>query len=160
MPDVEVPIEKWTGKVNEVKLGGGGRKEVIVGGEVGLPFLTFESSNPNLPKIAIEVHDKEPNWPAPLLSAWGDVVKDPGAWAKKAVEFGADIIALKLLSAHPEGGNTGPAEAKAVVEKVLAAADIPLMVTGPGVAEKDNDVLTAVSEAARGQRVAIGNCEE
>ncbi|MDY6892463.1 MAG: acetyl-CoA decarbonylase/synthase complex subunit delta [Chloroflexota bacterium] len=160
MPDVEVPIEKWTGKVNEVKLGGGGRKEVIVGGEVGLPFLTFESSNPNLPKIAIEVHDKEPNWPAPLLSAWGDVVKDPGAWAKKAVEFGADIIALKLLSAHPEGGNTGPAEAKAVVEKVLAAVDIPLMVIGPGVAEKDNDVLTAVSEAARGQRVAIGNCEE
>ncbi len=161
MPDVEIPLEKWTGKVKEVKLGGGGRKEVVVGGEVTLPFLNFEGSNPNLPRIAIEVHDKEPSgWAAPLLSAWGDAVKDPGTWAKKAVEFGADLICLKLLSAHPEGGNTGPAEAKATVEKVLSAVDIPLIILGPGVAEKDNDVLPAASDAAKGQRVALGNCEE
>lgn len=161
MPEVEIPIEKWTGKVQEVKLGGGGRKEVIVGGETTLPFLTFEGSHPNPPKIAIEVRDSEPSgWPSPLLSAWGDAVKDPGAWAKKAVEFGADIIALKLVSAHPEGGNTGPAEAKATVDKVLSAVDLPLIVIGPGVAEKDNEVLTAASEAAKGQRVALGNCEE
>jgi acetyl-CoA decarbonylase/synthase complex subunit delta len=161
MPEVEIPIEKWTGKIKEVKLGGGGRKEVVVGGESTLPFLTFEGSIPNLPKIAIEVHDREPTgWAPPLLSAWGDAVKDPAAWAKKAAEFGADIIALKLLSAHPEGGNTGAAEAKATVDKVLSAVDLPLVVIGPGVAEKDNEVLTAVSEAARGQRVALGNCEE
>lgn len=161
MPEVEIPVEKWTGKVKEVKLGGGGRKEVVVGGQTTLPFLTFEGSIPNPPKIAIEVHDREPSgWPSPLLSAWGDAVKDPGTWAKKAVEFGADIIALKLLSAHPEAENTGAAQAKEVVNKVLSAVDIPLIVIGPGVAEKDNEVLTAVSEAARGQRVALGNCEE
>ncbi|HEY49792.1 MAG TPA: acetyl-CoA decarbonylase/synthase complex subunit delta [Dehalococcoidia bacterium] len=161
MPDVEIPLEKWTGKVKEVKIGGGGRKEVVVGGESTLPFLAFESSNPNPPKIAIEVHDKEPTtWAAPLLSAWGDAVKDPGTWAKKAVEFGADLICLKLLSAHPEGGNTGPAEAKASVEKVLSAVDLPLIILGPGVAEKDNEVITAASDAAKGQRVALGNCEE
>jgi len=161
MPDVEIPLEKWTGKVKEVKIGGGGRKEVVGGGESTLPFLAFESSNPNPPKIAIEVHDKEPTtWAAPLLSAWGDAVKDPGTWAKKAVEFGADLICLKLLSAHPEGGNTGPAEAKASVEKVLSAVDLPLIILGPGVAEKDNEVITAASDAAKGQRVALGNCEE
>ncbi len=161
MAEVEIPIEKWTGKVKEVKLGGGGRKEVIVGGETTLPFLTFEGSIPNPPKIAIEVHDREPSgWASPLLSAWGDAVKDPAAWAKKAVEFGADIIALRLASAHPEGGDTGPNEAKAAVDKVLSAVDLPLIVLGPGVAEKDNEVLTAASEAAKGQRVALGNCEE
>ena len=161
MPDVEIPIEKWTGKVKEVKLGGGGRKEVVVGGETTLPFLTFEGSIPNPPKIAIEVHDREPSgWSSPLLSAWGDAVKDPAAWAKKAVEFGADIIVLRLASAHPEGGDTGAAEAKAAVDKVLSAVDLPLIVLGPGVAEKDNEVLTAASEAAKGQRVALGNCEE
>ncbi|TET13949.1 MAG: acetyl-CoA decarbonylase/synthase complex subunit delta [Dehalococcoidia bacterium] len=161
MPEVEIPIEKWTGTVKEVKLGGGGRKEVVVGGETTLPFLSFEGSIPNPPKVAIEVHDREPSgWPSLLLSAWGDAVKDPGTWAKKAVEFGADIIALKLLSAHPEGGDTGAAEAKATVDKVLSAVDLPLIVIGPGVAEKDNEVLTAVAEAARGQRVALGNCEE
>jgi len=160
MPQVEIPVEKWTGKVKQVKLGGGGRKEVVVGGETTLPFLTFEGDIPNPPKIAIEVHDKEPAWPAPLRSAWGDVVKDPASWAKKAAEFGADLICLKLLSAHPEGGNTGAAQAKAVVEKVLSAVDLPLVVVGPGVAEKDNEVLAAASEVARGQRIALGNCEE
>lgn len=161
MPEVEIPIEKWTGKVKEVKLGGGGRKEVVIGGETTLPFLTFEGSIPNPPKIAIEVRDSEPSgWSSPLLSAWGDAVKDPAAWAKKAVEFGADIIALRLASAHPEGGDTGAAEAKAAVDKVLSAVDLPLIILGPGVAEKDNEVLTAASEAAKGQRVALGNCEE
>lgn len=161
MPEVEIPVEKWTGKIREAKLGGGGRKEIVVGGQTTLPFLAFEGSIPNPPRIAIEIHDKEPShWPTPLLSAWGDAVKDAGTWAKKAVEFGADIIALKLLSAHPESENTGAAEAKAVVDKVLAAVDIPVMIIGPGVVEKDNEILAAASEAARGQRVALGNCEE
>ena len=161
MPEIVIPVEKWTGKVKEVKLGGKGRKEVVVGGETTLPFLTFDGSMPNLPKIAIEVHDRKPSaWPAPLLSAWGNAINDPGTWAKKAVEFGADIIALRLLSAHPEGGNTGAAEARATVSKILSAVDIPLIVLGPGVAQKDNEVLPAVSDVARGQRIALGNCEE
>ena len=49
MPEVEIPIEKWTGTVKEVKLGGGGRKEVVVGGETTLPFLSFEGSSPTPP---------------------------------------------------------------------------------------------------------------
>ena len=161
MPEVEVPVEKWTGKIRGVTLGGNGRKSVTIGGANTLPFLKFEGSIPNPPAIAIEIQDREPSgWSPALLSAWGDVVKDPGAWAKKAVEFSADIIMLRLQSAHPESGNTGAAEAKAAVDKVLSAVDLPLIVLGPGVAEKDNEVLVAVSEVARGQRVALGNCEE
>lgn len=158
---VEIPIEKWTGKIREVKLGGGKRKEVVVGGENTLPFLSFEGSIPHPPKVAIEIQDKEPTgWSPTLLSAWGDAVKDPGAWAKKAMEFGAELIMLRLASAHPEAGNTGAEEAKKKVDKVLSAVDLPLIVIGPGVAEKDNAVLVAASEAARGQRIGLGNCEE
>jgi len=161
MPGVEIPIEKWTGKIREVKLGGGKRKEVIIGGENTLPFLSFEGSMPHLPKVAIEIQDKEPTgWSQTLLHAWGDAVKDPAAWAKKAAQLGAEVILLRLVSAHPEGGNTGADEAKRNVDKVLSAVDLPLIVVGPGVAEKDNNVLVAVSEAARGQRIALGNCEE
>lgn len=161
MPEVEIPVEKWTGKIREVTLGAGGRKEVTIGGANTLANLKFEGSIPNPTRVAIEVQDTEPSgYPPSLLSAWGDAVKDPAAWAKKAVEFGADIICLRLVSAHPEGGNTGAAEAKAVVDKVLSAVDTPLIVLGPGVAEKDNEVLMAASEAARGQRIALGNCEE
>ena len=160
MPEVEIPIEKWTGQIKQVKLGGGGRKEIVIGGQTTMPFLTFEGSIPNPPKVAIEVRDEEPTLPAPLAAAWGDAVKDPGTWAKKAVEFGADLICLKLVSAHPEGSNTGAAEAKATMDKVLSAVDLPIIVIGPGVAEKDNEVLAAASEVAKDQRIAIGNCEE
>ncbi len=158
---VEIPIEKWTGKIREVKLGGGKRKEVIVGGENTLPFLSFEGSIPHPPKVAIEIQDKEPTgWSPILLSAWGDAVKDPATWAKKAAQFGAELIVLRLASAHPEAGNTSADEAKKNVDKVLAAVDLPLIVIGPGVAEKDNAVLVAASEAARGQRIGLGNSEE
>ena len=161
MPAVEVPTEKWTGRVHEVKLGGNGRKSVVVGGEATLPFLQFEGSFPNKPLIAIEVQDCEPkDWSPHLIAAWGDVLSDPGAWAKKAVEFGADIIALRLRSAHPEEGDTGADVAKKNTDKVLSAVDIPVIILGPEVAEKDNEVLVAASEVARGQRVALGNCLE
>ncbi len=161
MPGVEIPVEKWTGKIREVKLGGGKRKEIVVGGENTLPFLSFEGSIPHPPRVAIEIQDREPTgWAPSLLSAWGDALKDPATWAKKAVEFGAELLVLRLASAHPEAGNTGAEEAKKTADKVLAAVDLPLIVLGPGVAEKDNAVLTAVSDVARGQRIGLGNCEE
>jgi acetyl-CoA decarbonylase/synthase complex subunit delta len=161
MAAVEVPTEKWTGKIHEVKLGGNGRKSVVVGGENTLHFLHFDGTMPNKPLIAIEVQDRNPtDWSPHLVSVWGDVLSDPGAWAKKAVEYGADIIVLRLRSAHPEEANTGAPEAKKSVDTVLSAVDIPVIVLGPGVAEKDNEVLIAASEAAKGQRIALGNCEE
>jgi acetyl-CoA decarbonylase/synthase complex subunit delta len=162
MSAVEVPTEKWTGKVHEVTLGGSnGRKGVTVGGANTLPFLNFEGAMPNRPVVAIEIQDKKPeDWPPNLFSAWGDVTSDTAAWAKKAVEYGADIIALRLRSAHPEETNTGANEARKSVDTVLSAVDIPVIVLGPGVAEKDNEVLVAASDVAKGQRIALGNCEE
>jgi acetyl-CoA decarbonylase/synthase complex subunit delta len=161
MAAVEVPTEKWTGKIHEVKLGGNGRKSVVVGGETTLPFLHFDGAMPNRPVVAIEIQDRKPeDWSPNLISAWGDVTNDLGAWAKKAVEYGADIIVLRLRSAHPEEANTGADEARKSVDMVLSAIDIPVIVLGPGVAEKDNEVLIAASEAAKGQRIALGNCEE
>jgi acetyl-CoA decarbonylase/synthase complex subunit delta len=161
MPAVEVPVEKWTGKVHQVTLGAGGRKSITLGGESTLPFLKFEGSLPHRPAVAIEVQDKQPkDWSPHLVSAWGDALKDPATWAKKAAEYGADIIVLSLKSAHPEEGNTGTQEAKKNVASVLSAVDLPVIVLGPGVAAKDNEVLVAASEAGRGQRLALGNCEE
>jgi acetyl-CoA decarbonylase/synthase complex subunit delta len=75
------------------------------------------------------------------------------------VEAGADIVALTLRSADPELGNTGPDEAVRTVKEVMAAVDVPLVVYGPGIAEKDNQVLVAVADATAGQRLALGLCE-
>jgi acetyl-CoA decarbonylase/synthase complex subunit delta len=161
MSSLETPVEEWAGKVQELKLGGNGRKSVIIGGESTLPFLRFEGSTPNRPAVAVEIQDKEPtDWSPWLLSAWGDIIKNPVTWARKASEYGADIIALRLRSAHPEQGNTGASEAEQVVSEILSAVDLPLIVLGPEVAEKDNEVLLAASEAARGNRIALGNCTD
>ncbi|MBM3187907.1 MAG: acetyl-CoA decarbonylase/synthase complex subunit delta [Chloroflexi bacterium] len=159
--------ETWTGKIREVTLGataaehGTRSKTVTVGGNTGLPFLHFESQTPNPPVVALEISDQKPeDWSPVLLEAWGDVVFDVAAWAAKAEEMGADLIALSLDSAHPERGNTGAKAARATVRKVLDATSLPLIVYGPGQAEKDNEVLVAAAEEAAGERIAIGNCED
>jgi acetyl-CoA decarbonylase/synthase, CODH/ACS complex subunit delta len=166
MPVVEVPKEKWGGSVRSITLGassdGGTRTSTVtMGGEATLPFLHFEGLIPNSPVVAAEVVDCNPaDWSPQLIAAWGDLLQDPAAWAKKAVELGADVIALKLRSAHPDLGNCAPADAATTVKKVLAAVGVPLIVYGPGVPEKDNEVLVAVAEAAKGERIALANCED
>ncbi len=164
---VSIPKEKWTGRVREITLGatgaeGGTRsRKVVVGGEATLPFLHFEGQIPQRPAIALEVQDRFPNdWSPLLLEAWGDTLKNAAAWAQKAEALGADLVALSLKSASPDGGDTGAAEARATVQSVLKATGLPLIVYGPGQAEKDNEVLVAAAEAAKGERIALGNCED
>lgn len=166
MTPVEIPVEKWNGSVREITLGssyGGGTRgnTVTVGGETALPFLGFEGAMPHKPALAIEVQDVRPDdWSAELLSAWGDVLDDPATWAQKAVEVGADLIALKLRSCHPDRGDSSCDNAVRTVERVLAAVPVPLLVYGPGAAEKDNEVLVAVAEKTKGEQLALGLCEE
>ena len=164
---VEIPKENWTGSVREVTLGataeqGGTRaRTVTVGGETTLPFLHFEGEIPNPPVVAIEIQDYYPeDWSPLLKEAWGDVLNDPAAWAEKAEAYGADLIMLRLRGADSEGKKTTPEEAAATVKNVLAATGLPLIVRGPGQAELDNELLVAVAEAAKGERIALGLCED
>jgi acetyl-CoA decarbonylase/synthase complex subunit delta len=162
---VEVPKETWTGKVREITLGatpanGGTRgKEVIVGGASTLPFLHFEGKLPHRPVIALEIQDEAPAWPQPLLEAWGDVIKDPVAWAKKAEAAGADLLMLRLSGGENVTAEDGK-KAAAVTKAVLGATTLPLIVRGPGQAEADNALLVPVCEIAAGERIAVGLCED
>ena len=163
----KTPIEKWRGKVREVTLGataddGGTRtRTVTVGGETALPFLHFEGQFPHPPAIAIEIQDGYPSdWSPILLNVWGDVANDPAVWAKKAEEAGADIIVLKLRGENTDGSQTTPSQVAETVKKVLGATGLPLIILGPGQAELDNEFLVAAAEAAAGERVALGLCED
>jgi acetyl-CoA decarbonylase/synthase complex subunit delta len=161
MTAVETPLEKWPGSVREVTLGGGSRSPVTVGGETTLPFLDFEGPMPHRPALAVEIEDRAPEtWSPELLAAWGTALDDPAQWAKRAVELGADLIAVRLDSCHPDRGDHDGAYAVDVVKKVLAAVSVPLLVYGPGTADKDNEVLVAVAEATKGEQLALGVCEE
>jgi acetyl-CoA decarbonylase/synthase complex subunit delta len=53
-----------------------------------------------------------------------------------------------------------PDEAVKAVKAVLGATGLPLIVWGPGQAEKDNELLVPVAEAAKGEKLTLGICEE
>jgi acetyl-CoA decarbonylase/synthase complex subunit delta len=160
--------EKWTGAVNTLVLGmtpqeGGTRTSTVtVGGAAGLPFMRFDGATPHRPVVAIEIWDREPeDWPEALVEAWGDAVKSPADWARKAVaDAGADLICLKLAGTHPDFGGRSPAEAAEVVRSVLKAVGVPLVIWGCDSEEKDNEVLPRCSQAAAGERCLLGAATE
>jgi acetyl-CoA decarbonylase/synthase complex subunit delta len=164
---VEIPKEKWAGKVREVTLGataaeGGSRaKTLTIGGESTLPFLHFDGLIPHSPALAIEIRDRKPDdWSPLLLEAWGEAMADPGEWAKAVEAAGADLIVLTLSLTTVEGKPNTPDNARAIVRKVLSATGLPLAVFGPGQAEKDNELIVPVAEEAKGERLLIGVCED
>jgi acetyl-CoA decarbonylase/synthase complex subunit delta len=164
---IEIPKEKWAGKVREVKLGatkadGGTRSHVVtLGGEAALPHLSFEGALPNSPVLALEVRDRKPDdWSPLLVQAWGEAMQDPGDWAKAAEAAGAEMIYLALSLTDSDGQRNTPAKARAAVRKVLNATGLPLAVVGPGQAEIDNELMVPVAEEAKGERILLGICEE
>jgi acetyl-CoA decarbonylase/synthase, CODH/ACS complex subunit delta len=158
---VEIPKTQYSGKVKEIKLGKGD-KAVTVGGENSYPFYLFEGTMPHKPKIAMEVQDFSPeDWPGPAIEPFTDVMNDPVAWAKKCVStYGAEMIALQLVSTDPNGLDRNPDEAAALVKKVADAIDVPLIVYGTANHEKDTQVLTRVCEVCQDKRLIIGPVEE
>jgi len=164
---IEVPKDTWPGAVKAVTLGataqdGGTRTSTVtVGGERTLPFLHFEDTPPHRPVMALEITPVTPrDWSAAVLEAWGDVVDDPGRWAEACGSAGADLVVLLLGLEDADGGPISPDFAVRSVRKVLEGTGLPLIVQAPGQAEVDNALLTAVADATKGERLALGLCEE
>ena len=164
---IEIPKDKWPGEVQTVTIGateteGGTRaKTVTVGGEKALPFMHFEVEMPYAPVVAIEIKDRKPDdWSALLLEEWGEAMDAPGTWAKAAEAAGADLIQLSLSPTDAQGSPTTPEMAVTAVQSVLRSTGLPLLVFGPGQAELDNELLVPVAEAAKGERIVLGICED
>jgi acetyl-CoA decarbonylase/synthase complex subunit delta len=116
---------------------------------------------PNQPAIAIEIADKKPtDWSPLLMKVWGDVMDDPAKWAKAAEAKGADAILLRLSATKADDSPMTAADARATVRKVLDATGLPLIVYGPGQVDLDNELLVAVAEEGKGERLVLGKCEE
>ncbi|MCX5805980.1 MAG: acetyl-CoA decarbonylase/synthase complex subunit delta [Proteobacteria bacterium] len=157
----EIPKIKYTGSIKEVKIGVGS-KAITIGGERCYPLYLFEGEMSNKPRIAFEVWDYEPQeWQAWAIEPFVDVINDPAAWARKCVDvYGAEIIALLLKSADPNGMNRDVEEVVAVVKCVADAVDVPLIIWGTGDGEKDIVLLRRVAEVCEGKNVAIGPVTE
>lgn len=164
---VEIPKDSWSGSVRTITLGatpqeGGTRSHTVtVGGQQSLAFLHFEHETPNKPVVAMEIKDHRPDdWSPLLLDVWKDVIDSPADWAKAAEAAGAELLVLWLsLTIDGDKPNT-PEAAVEAARAVLEASGLPLFVYGPGQADLDNELLLAVADATKGERIALGICED
>jgi acetyl-CoA decarbonylase/synthase complex subunit delta len=158
------PVETYPGKVVEVRLGatkseGGTRgKTVVIGGETTPAFYTFERPTPHSPVISLDVFDMEVPLAKAVKMHVKDVLGDPAAWAKLAVDkFGADMITIHLISIDPLVKDASPKEAVKTVEAVAQAVDVPLIIGGCGDPVKDANVFQEVCETFAGERFLISS---
>ncbi|MBW1807389.1 MAG: acetyl-CoA decarbonylase/synthase complex subunit delta [Deltaproteobacteria bacterium] len=157
---VDLPKRNYSGAIREITVGQGD-KSFVVGGETAYPFYTFEGEMPNVPRLGLNIIDIEPeDWANELLAVYGDAVKDPATWAKKCVDFGADMVQLTLQGTDPNDKNLSAEHAVEVTKAVAEAIDVPLAVWGTANIEKDKEVLRAVAEAMDGKRLCIGPVQE
>jgi len=163
---METPLvlEKWPGVISTVTIGakkeeGGSRSDTVkVGGQSTLPLLFKEGSIPHKPRIAFEISDIAPvDFEPELMTAYGQVINDPLAWADTCVnKYKAELLCLKMQGTHPDFGNKSPETAAKFVSALLSRVKVPLIIIGSGDDVKDNLIMPACSEAAKGERCLIG----
>ncbi len=157
----EVPV--WTVKLGAAKEEGGTRgKTYTIGGETCMPFHLWEGEMPHRPLVAMEVFDVvSEKYPDPLRTVYGELLNKPAEMAKVCVEkYGADLISVRLEGTHPEKGARTPEQAVQVVKDVLAAVDVPLIVTGHSHYDTTNEVLKAVAQACAGENLLLNWVEQ
>jgi len=158
------PVETYSGKVVEVKLGatkseGGTRgKSIVIGGETTPAFYTFERPMLHPPVVTVDVFDMKVPLAKAVKMHVKDVLEDPAAWAKLAVEkFGADLLTVHLISIDPLLKDASPKDAVKTVEEVAQAVNVPLVVGGCGDPVKDAAVFKLVAETFAGERFLISS---
>ncbi|MCP4724252.1 MAG: acetyl-CoA decarbonylase/synthase complex subunit delta [bacterium] len=157
---LDKPLKNWSGKIGSVTVGKNGNS-IQVGGDDTLPFHHFEGTLAHKPVIAFEVQDVFPeNWHETVKKPWKDCLNDPVEWAKTAVEkYQAEMICLSLIGTHPDRENRSTEETVELVENVSSAVDVPLIIKGPGLSEKQNDVLNKCGAALSGKGCILSSAE-
>ncbi len=153
---MEVPKQMYKTGILEAEIGG-----LKIGGENTMAFYLFEGDMPNPPRIALEVWDEPPkDWLTAVKNPYQDVLSSPIAWAKKAIEYGADMISLKLAATDPLGSNRSPLDAAQIAKNIADNIDLPLIVLGCGNIEKDSVSLKEVASACDGKNILLGPTNE
>jgi acetyl-CoA synthase len=157
----EIPI--CTLKLGALRTEGGTRGRTYrIGGATAMPFHLWEGEMPNRPLVAMEVFDVvSEKYPRGLREHYGDLLAHPAEMAKVCVEkHGADLISVRLEGTHPEKGNRTPEQAVELVKSVLAAVDVPLIITGHNHFDRNNEVLRAVAAACAGENLLLNWVEQ
>jgi acetyl-CoA decarbonylase/synthase complex subunit delta len=158
------PIKTYPGQIVEVQLGatkkeGGTRgKCVVIGGETAPAFYSFERPMPHPPVVTLDIFDMEVPLPKAVKMHVKEVMGDPAAWAKLAVEkFGADLLTIHLISIDPLLKNAPTKDAVKTVEQIVQTVDVPLVIGGCGDPVKDTEVFAEIAETFKGERFLMSS---
>ena len=161
---MNIPFRKWTGKINEVKIGrtseqGGSRDRIItVGGSGCLPLHLFEGEVPHPPVIALEVTDVNPEeWHPAVKDALSPYLDDAAAWANHAAEeYQIDLICLHMRGAEKRGLE----QSVVFVKDFLTKCSLPIILQGPGESVFQGELLAKCAEAAAGEGLLLASATE
>ncbi|MCP4752793.1 MAG: acetyl-CoA decarbonylase/synthase complex subunit delta [Proteobacteria bacterium] len=163
MPKETCDVPIWEVKLGATREEGGTRgRTYTVGGATCMPFHLWEGEMPNRPLVAMEVFDVvSEKYPDSLRKIYGGLLENPAEMAEACVaKYGADLISVRLEGTHPEKGNRSAEQAVKTVKSVLAAVDVPLIVTGHNNYEKNSEVLKAVAQACAGENLLLNWVEQ
>jgi acetyl-CoA decarbonylase/synthase complex subunit delta len=99
-------------------------------------------------------------WPPEVKKHVADVAADPGKWAAKCEQWGADLVCLRLRAAHPDEGGRSAQDCAGDVKNVLEHCGLPLIIWGVDVPEVDNVLLPKCAQAAAGENCLLGTAKE
>jgi len=151
--------KRVSGMINEVVLGGGSRKKIIIGGERSLP-LHASLPEKNLPVISHDVFDMPIHLPSQVRECFGEAMNDPAEWAHLSVKrYKADMITLHMVSTDPKGANVSVPDALKKIEDVLQAVKVPLIIGGSGNPDRDPELLEKAAEICSGERVLLSSVD-
>ncbi|MBI1747224.1 MAG: CO dehydrogenase/CO-methylating acetyl-CoA synthase complex subunit beta [Acidobacteria bacterium] len=157
-----IPKEPSSERIERVRFGatraeGGTRgRTITLGGQNCLPFHFFEGNVPHPPVLALEVFDTVSDKVSPVLrAAWGDLLYQPVRMAEKCVEYGAEAVAVRLEGTHPEKGGKSAEQSLALVKEILAAVEVPLIITAHNHFDSANEVMKKIASACAGERLLL-----
>jgi acetyl-CoA decarbonylase/synthase complex subunit delta len=108
----------------------------------------------------MEVHTAKPDYQGVAAEELSAVLDDPVAWAKAAeVEWGADLVCLKMSGANPDGEDCSVDDTAALAQEILGAVGVPIMLYGCGDESKDAAIMSALGDSIRNEGVVIGVAE-
>ena len=147
--DIDFP-----GKIETIEFVRANGKRAVIGGEVVPPFYNFlglDKRNPNPPLVTYDVFDMGSKMmlPKPIKQEYGDVLADPAAWAKFAVDkFQADCITFHSLEIDPGMGDAPVSQSVKYLENILQAVDVPVIIGCSGNKKKDMELFEATAPVA------------
>lgn len=153
----EIPHQQYAKKIEEIKFIRSNGTTVTIGGETVPHFYGWErSKNPNPPVVIYDVFDHVEHVPGPIKQHYGDVLQDPVAWGKLAVEkFGAEMLSLHFVSVDPAVKGTPAKQCAKLMEDMLQAVKVPVSIGSSGWDAADLPMFEAVAQASEADRLML-----